>query len=332
MFISTSSRCGRPSRTLIGYIELVRNQSGSYFPLRRLFIILFFLTACQGGNIFVSQKTETSPGISGALDPPYDQSLVPPVETPRATPAIPAGQAEIWLTTKDLQTVLQRQPYISTTSVTDAQDETIIVDPNVRYQPYYGVGAGMPESSAYLIQNIVSESMRKTLLRQLFDPDVGAGLSVLRLTMGASDFTHVGNYSYDDSSTADFGLTKFSLSHDLDSVVPVSQQAQIFNSSLRLVLSPWSPPAWMKANNNFIGITNNTLIIDRMGVLADYFIRSIKSFQNFGLNVWAITPQNEPQFASPTYPSMLFSASDEATFVRDFLAPKLSASGLTTII
>jgi glucosylceramidase len=250
----------------------------------------------------------------------------------QTTPAIPPGQAEAWLTSADLQSLLVRQPPIKLGGEPDAKSATITVDPNTVYQPYLGVGSGMPQASAYLVTHLTSQTQRHSLLQQLFDPDTGAGLSVLRLPMGATDFSSVGNYTYDDAAAQDTALAHFSLGRDLNDVLPVALQARALNRDLHVLLTPWSPPAWMKTSQTLTGDNGSTLSAQMMPVLAQYFVRTVQAYQAQGLPIWAVTPQNEPQLATTSYPSMFLTAQDEATLIRDHMAPQFAAQGLNTLV
>src|SRR3546814_10902469 len=45
-------------------------------------------------------------------------------------------------------------------------------------------------------------------------------------------------------------LAHFSVAHNQADVIPVMQQALAINPQLRVIASPWSPPAWMKSSNS----------------------------------------------------------------------------------
>src|SRR3546814_1576256 len=66
-------------------------------------------------------------------------------------------------------------------------------------------------------------------------------------------------------------LAHFSVAHNQADVIPVMQQALAINPQLRVIASPWSPPAWMKSSNSLIG---GTLLPEYEPVLAQYLLRS----------------------------------------------------------
>ena len=59
-----------------------------------------------------------------------------------------------------------------------------------------GFGAALTESSAHLLMQL-EPAARTAALRSLFDPVAGAGIDLVRLPLGASDFA-LSRYTYDD--------------------------------------------------------------------------------------------------------------------------------------
>jgi glucosylceramidase len=91
----------------------------------------------------------------------------------------------------------------------------------------------------------------------------------------------------------------------------------------------------MKTNDSLYGVAPpggpGTLKPADYGPLADYFVKFVKAYQAAGVPIWAITPQNEPLQPTADYPGMFLSASQEATFVHDYLRPALVAAGLGAV-
>jgi glucosylceramidase len=198
------------------------------------------------------------------------------------------------------------------------------IDPNRRYQPIDGFGASFTDASAYLINQKLSPQDRDGLMTSLFDPEDGIGLSFVRNPMGASDFARF-VYSYDDMPAGedDYGLERFSISHDRDDILPLTKRALALNPDLKLVASPWSPPGWMKTGGEMIG---GSLKPECYGVYGDYFIRFLEEYRKEGVEFYAVTPQNEPLYLPGHYPGCSMPASAQAAFIRQSLGPKLRES------
>jgi glucosylceramidase len=215
----------------------------------------------------------------------------------------------------------------------------VAVDPSRRYQSIEGFGGAFTDSSLYLLSRLTATD-RETVLRRLLVADPGsgsAGLSVMRVPMGSSDFTASGMYSYDDNGgVADPTLSHFSIAHDQAYVLPELREALAIDPKLRIISNPWSPPGWMKTNDSMLGVSPTGgpgLLAPRYyEAFAQYFVRFIEAYRAAGVPVWAITPQNEPEQPAADYPGMFMTAPEEALFVRDYLAPALRAAGLRTRI
>lgn len=65
---------------------------------------------------------------------------------------------------------------------------------------------------------------------------------------------------------------------------------------------------------------------------ADYFVRYIQAYKNNGIDINAITVQNEPEFTSSSYPSMSMGAAEQAKFVGQYLGPAFQENNLDTKI
>jgi glucosylceramidase len=200
----------------------------------------------------------------------------------------------------------------------------ITVNPNKRYQPVDGFGASFTDSSAYLINRVLSEKDRDELMTKLFDPVDGIGISFIRNPMGASDFARFA-YSYNDipAGETDLDLKYFSIDHDREDILPLTKWAKELNPDLLLVASPWSPPGWMKTTGSMVG---GALRPAYYGVYGDYFIRFLEEYRREGVEVYAVTPQNEPLYVPNHYPGNLMTQAAQANFINESLGPKLRES------
>lgn len=92
-----------------------------------------------------------------------------------------------------------------------------------------------------------------------------------------------------------------------------------------LYASPWSPPAFMKDNNNMQ--RGGKLLPDFAQAWANYYVKFIKAFEAEGMRVWGISVQNEPM-ATQTWESCIYTAEEERDFLKNFLGPTLEKEGL----
>jgi glucosylceramidase len=242
-----------------------------------------------------------------------------------------APAARAWVTTPDRQLELSDQGTVPFTSARSDQ-LTITVDPSRTFQTVQGFGASLTDSSAAVLYRL-DKPKRDAAMVQLFDPRRGDGLNYLRQVMGASDFVEAAQYTYDDlpAGHTDYEMQNFSIAHDEAQILPLLRQARALNPQLRILASPWSPPAWMKTNASLVG---GSLIDDPRiyRAYALYFVKFIQGYEDAGVAIDAVTVQNEPQNRNPNaYPGMYMSAEQQAAFIK-VLGPALRDADLNTKI
>ena len=254
-----------------------------------------------------------------------------------AAAAGPGGQppapvtAHVWVTTPDGADKLSDLGTVAF-SGTATTAPTLVVDPTLTYQTMQGFGGAITDSSATVLYQL-SPAAREAAMRSLFDPATGDGLDYLRQPIGASDFVATAAYTYDDlpAGQTDYGQRHFSIAHDQAQILPLLREAEAINPRLRIVATPWSPPAWMKTSGSLIG----GRLIDDPRVYrsyALYLLKFIQAYQANGVRVDTITVQNEPQNRAPAgYPGTDMPSWQEAKVIED-LGPMLRDAGLHTQI
>jgi glucosylceramidase len=238
-----------------------------------------------------------------------------------AGPALAAGETvNVWVTTPDQSKLLAQQSSLTFAPDSGSNPLTITVNPATTYQQVDGWGASLTDSSSWLIYN---SSARNSIMNDLFNTSSGIGLSFLRQPMGASDFSRSGNYNFDNTCC---DLNDFSISHDTAYITPLLTQARSLNSSVKVIITPWSPPGWMKTSGSMIGGSLNSGTYSN--ALAQYFVKTIQGYQAAGVPIYGLTVQNEPLYSPTGYPGSLMPAADQGGFIGANLGPALSAAGL----
>ncbi|HEX7735524.1 MAG TPA: discoidin domain-containing protein [Ktedonobacteraceae bacterium] len=262
-------------------------------------------------------------------------SALPLLHSFQTSSAAPSDRnnVSVWLTTADLQRHLAQQDDLSFSTGSSTGVIKITVDESKTYQQMDGFGASLTDGSAWLISHKMSQGQRNDLMVKLFDPVRGIGLNFLRQPMGASDLTLAANgeYSYDDmpKGQTDPDLTHFSIAHDQAYIIPLLKQALQINPNLKIMATPWSPPGWMKSTDSMEGGTLNT---SAYASYANYFVKYIQAYQALGVPIYAVTVQNEPLYVPVGYPGMSFPADQEATFIKNYLAPAFAQNNITSKI
>jgi len=235
---------------------------------------------------------------------------------PRATPSV-----ELWLSTADRRLRLARQPDIAIDAEAASRD-AVIVDVDQPYQSIVGFGAALTDASAWLLQHKMTVPQRGALLRELFGPPPNLDLNMLRLTIGASDFS-LNPYSLDDlpAGEVDPSLAHFNVAANLLDVIPTVREILFIDPQLRIIASPWSAPAWMKTSANLIG---GTLLEEYESTYADYLVKYVDTMRGYGIPLFALTVQNEPGFEPLTYPGMVMPAAVRARLIGQYLGPALA--------
>ncbi|HEX4733806.1 MAG TPA: glycoside hydrolase family 30 beta sandwich domain-containing protein [Thermoleophilaceae bacterium] len=236
-----------------------------------------------------------------------------------------ADAPSAWMTTGDQKNLLTEQPSRAFGDPVSGAP-TITIDPSQTFQKMEGVGASITDSSAHLL---AESRYRDSIMSDLFDPVRGIGLSYLRQPMGASDFVQGPHYTYDDlpAGQTDFKMERFSIGHDRAQIIPLLRQALALNPNVKIMGTPWSPPAWMKTNDSLVG----GRFIDQQryyDAYARYFLRFVQDYEKAGVPIDALTLQNEPQNRNPSgYPGMDFRDPEEAHLVAT-VGPQLRKAGL----
>lgn len=188
-----------------------------------------------------------------------------------------------------------------------------------------GFGGNLTESSAMNILRLPRPA-RQSLLQRLFSPTRGYGLAVLRLPIGSSDFNDptLGDFTYDDTpgNVPDPELKHFDASRD-EKTFELLREILAINPKVKLVLTPWSAPPWMKANKRMVGDENNTLLPEYYDAFARYLVRTVEEYRRRGLHVHAITLQNEPGYGEAPYPSMRLTPEAQAEVIGKHLGWRL---------
>ncbi len=199
----------------------------------------------------------------------------------------------------------------------------LFLDSKKTYQTMLGFGGAFTEAAAYTLSH-VSETNRKKVLHAYFSKTEGLNYNLGRVPIHSCDFA-LENYTYVDDG--DDHLESFSIERDRRFVIPMIQEAgQIRGEKIRLLASPWSPPAWMKDNKDM----NNggKLLPEYRQTWAEYYVKFLDAYHAEGVDVFALSVQNEPA-AVQTWDSCVYSAEEERDFIKDHLGPAIKNSAFS---
>jgi glucosylceramidase len=253
----------------------------------------------------------------------------------------------VYQTTPDLTQALAKLPALHFSAKTGAAAAPLItVNDAERFQTMDGFGASLTDSAAWLFAKKLSAAQTDAAFKTLFSRKGGIALSFLRQPIGSSDLA-VTFYSYDDlcqqtakacttaAGVEDFKLEHYSLKHDQEYILPLLKKAVALKPDIRVMITPWSPPGWMKSSGSMLGSNPetqqaSTLRPEAYAAFANYLVKTVQGYEAAGVPIYALSMENEPLYAPPTYSGMNVPATDQAAFFGNALGPAMAAAGLKT--
>ena len=207
----------------------------------------------------------------------------------------------------------------------DAETENRIVNihPDVRYQALHGFGGTFTEATGYCL-NQAGEALADEIIKAYFGKD-GLCYTQGRVHLDSCDAS-LSNYSAMEDPK-DTELHSFSLKRDKEYLIPWIKRAQAeAGRPLSLMVSPWSPPPFMKTN----GEKNNggKLKPEYRALWAKYMCRFILEYRKQGIDFAMLSLQNEPK-AVQIWDSCIWTAEEEREFLREYLLPEMRKQGLS---
>ncbi|MCX8473768.1 MAG: glucosylceramidase [Sediminibacterium sp.] len=236
---------------------------------------------------------------------------------------------EVFVTTADQKFLFSKQNNLLTLLEQPFDSITLQIDTNNELQTIEGFGYCLTGASAQLL-NSLNETAKSNLLHELFDLDSGnLKLSYIRVSIGSSDLD-TAVFSYDDLpfGSTDLPLENFSLAKDKLNLIPILKEILSINPNLKIIGSPWSAPAWMKSNHKTSG---GALLTKYYATYATYFVKYIQSMKAEGININAVTIQNEPEHPGNN-PAMVMTWQEQSNFIENYLGPAFEQNKINTEI
>ncbi len=199
---------------------------------------------------------------------------------------------------------------------------SIFVYPDKTFQTFLGIGGAITDASAEVFAKL-PKNKQEELLNAYYSKEKGIGYSLIRTNIHSCDFSS-GSYTYVEEGDAE--LKTFNISHDKEFRIPLIKAAmKTAGAKMTVYASPWSPPAFMKDNNNML--KGGKLLPQFYQSWANYYVKFINSYKKEGIPVWGFTIQNEPM-AVQKWESCIYTAEEERDFLKNYLGPTLEKAGL----
>ena len=235
----------------------------------------------------------------------------------------------------------------------EASGIVLQIFPENTKQTIDGIGTSFTESSAFVLAHLEKEK-RAEVMNKIYGEN-GANFTLTRTHIGACDFCVEGRYSYTDVKD-DKELKHFNLAADSEGfskekypnikdekydLLPMIKEALAIKSKqkdkdLRIIASAWTAPSWMKnieewyipgaPENGWQG-TGGSLKPEYVSTFADYIVKYLDGYKEEGVDIWGVTPVNEPHGNNGQWESMHFSPETQNDFIKKYLGPKLHEAG-----
>ena len=200
-------------------------------------------------------------------------------------------------------------------------DIAVFVNPEKTFQTYLGIGGAITDASSEVF-SALGDEQQNTVLKSLYGKE-GIGYTIIRTSIHSSDFG-LGSHTYIEEG--DTALKSFSIEIDREKRIPFIKRAiELIQDDVVFYASPWSPPAFMKTNQNML--QGGKLLPEFRQAWADYYVKFIKAYEKEGIPVWGLTIQNEPM-ATQRWESCIYTAEEERDFLKNYLGPTLEKAGL----
>ena len=222
----------------------------------------------------------------------------------------------IYLTSKESKARIKKIPESELLHDSKTESRSIKVDKNLTRQSILGFGGAFTEASASIYDQL--ETDKKNEIIQAYFGDSGNQYNMGRTHINSCDFS-LGNYALCEQE--DRKLTDFSIERDKKMLIPFIKEAlNKASSPIFLMASPWSPPPWMKTNDQMNH--GGKLKEEFQDTWAEYYCKYIEFYERDGIPIWGISVQNEPE-AVQTWDSCIYTGEEERDFIKNFLGPAL---------
>ena len=222
----------------------------------------------------------------------------------------------IYLTSKESEARIKKIPESELLHDSKTELRSIKVNKNQIRQSILGFGGAFTEASASIYNELDGD--KKSEIIQAYFGDSGNQYNMGRTHINSCDFS-LGNYALCEEE--DRKLDGFSIERDKKMLIPFIKEALNEASSPVLIMaSPWSPPPWMKTNNQMNH--GGKLKEEFQDTWAEYYCKYIEFYERDGVPIWGISVQNEPE-AVQTWDSCIYTGEEERDFIKNFLGPAL---------
>lgn len=266
--------------------------------------ILVLMVSCNNSKK-EAFKEQDDKGIENVTRPLIDQKV------------------EVYTTAKDTDlrlTKTNENVFVNSNQPTEAE-VSVFVNPDKTFQEFLGIGGAITDAAAEVFSTL-GKDKQEELLKAYYSEE-GINYNIIRTSIHSSDFG-LGSHTYIEEGDKD--LKTFSIEKDKEKRIPMIKRAKaLIKEDLVFYASPWSPPAFMKTNNDMLH--GGKLLPEYNQAWANYYVKFIEAYEAEDIPVWGVTIQNEPM-AVQRWESCIYTAEEERDFLKNYLGPTFEKSGL----
>jgi len=273
-------------------------------------ISFLFILTC----LFTSCKNDSNPEKKEVSIKPIEETYQLNISESAVYTTSASSNVKLQLTSANIAFSDFKQPLET--------EASIFVNTSKLHQTFVGIGAALTDASAETFYKL-NEDQQKIFMEAYYSIDKGIGYSLARTIIHSCDFSS-GSYTYVEEGDAE--LKTFNIDHDRKYRLPFTKLAiAAAGGELTMFASPWSPPAFMKTNNNML--LGGKLKPEFAQPWANYYAKFIKAYEKEGIPIWGLSIQNEPM-AKQIWESCIYTAEEERDFLKNYLGPTLEKEGL----
>jgi glucosylceramidase len=206
----------------------------------------------------------------------------------------------------------------------------IEVNRTEKFQEVIGFGGAFTGSVSYLLK-LMSKELQDHIFKGYYSHEIGIGYNLMRYPIGGCDFD-LAPWAYHEKPEHDPYLSNFTSldERDIDKIAQIQDLKKASkNDDIRMIGTAWSPPKWMKTNNEWTGFS--ALRDEYYQTWANYHVKFLELMAKHDNNFWAITTGNEPMngvlfqyFAK--FMSLGWDPDSQGKWIANNLGPTMKAS------
>lgn len=205
------------------------------------------------------------------------------------------------------------------------ENHAINLYPDMKYQTIEGFGGALTDAAGYVYSQM-DENHKKQVIDTYFKKE-GLNYQLVRIPIDSCDFSVDMYEAMSDQEDQD--LSSFNIARTAKYIIPLlSDAVKAAGKPLDIIISPWSPPAFMKTNGE--RCHGGKLKREYQSAWAEYICRYILELRKSGFSVKGLTLQNEPN-ATQTWDSCTYNGAEEKEFLRDHMYPALVRNHLSEV-